>query len=75
MMEIITIVVCFIKKLVIAAANRRSLAQLEPVADSPYQPPVNPEIQTLKSKRAEIESTIEEFNTPSTFAKYSKMQR
>jgi hypothetical protein len=74
-MEVITILVCFIKKYIIGWANNRNLAKLPPLAEETYHPPVNPEIQNLSNKKLEIESTIEEFNTPSTFAKYSKMQR
>lgn len=50
--------VCFIKKFIIGWANKRNLAKLEPLPDQPYQPPVNPEIEALKSRKGEIEATI-----------------
>lgn len=75
MMEIITILVCFIKKYIVGWANKNSLSKLAPLHEETYQPPVNPEIQALASRKAEIEAAIEELNTPATFAKYSKMQR
>lgn len=75
MMEIITILVCFIKKYVIGWANNNSLRKLAPLHEEAYQPPVNPEIQALASRKAEIEGSLEELNTPATFAKYSKLQR
>ena len=44
MMEIITILICFIKKFLFAQADRRNLAKFATPAEQTYQPPVNPEI-------------------------------
>jgi hypothetical protein len=54
MMEVITILVCFIKKFVIGWANKKNLAKLEPLKEEPYVPPVNPEIEGLKARKLEI---------------------
>ncbi len=54
MMEVITIVVCLIKKLVFVIFDRRNHARFAPVAEETYSPPVNPEIEALKNKKVEI---------------------
>jgi hypothetical protein len=70
----LTILICLAKKLLFWFVDR-DRSDSKTAEDTPYQPPRNEEIDSLKERKREIESTIEELNTPSTFAKYSKMKR
>jgi cation transport ATPase len=71
MYEAITILICFIRKFILAYADRPRPAPPLPV----YTPPSSPQLDALLARKQEIDGSIEELNTPSTFAKYSKMQR
>ncbi len=77
MNELFTVIACFLKKKVAQRMNNKQQSQYETnlAKLKQYQPPVNTQVAELKAKKIEIQSTIQQFNSPSTFAKYSKMQR
>jgi len=74
MYEVLTILICVVKKVLFYFVDRAK-GESTDAKDKPYQPPRNEEIDALRERKREMESTIEELNTPSTFAKYSKMKR